>query len=96
MVTYYDSNNFPVILYNYSVITSLLHIVLVQVGNGIDLEAVGLQFEPYQWLPCGVTWDSSLTVQVIKLWQTSALQLLLHHYYLLLQLLLHDYYLLFL
>ena len=28
-------------------------------GYGIELEAVGLQFEPYQWLPCGVTWDSS-------------------------------------
>ena len=23
------------------------------------LEAIGLQFEPYQWCPCGVTWDSS-------------------------------------
>ena len=32
---------------------------LVQVGNGIELEAVGFQFEPYWWLPCGVTWDSS-------------------------------------
>ena len=38
-----DSNNSP----------------LVQVGNGIELEAVGLQFEPYRWRPCGVTWDSS-------------------------------------
>ena len=28
---------------------------LVQVGNGIELEAVGLQFEPYRWRPCGVT-----------------------------------------
>ena len=28
---------------------------LVQVGNGID----GLQFEPYWWRPCGVTWDWS-------------------------------------
>ena len=37
---------------------------LVQVGNGIELEAVGLQFEPYLWHPCGVTWDSSLTVVV--------------------------------
>ena len=44
-----------------------------QVGNGIDLEAVGLQFEPYQWRPCGVTWDSTRTVVVIKLLQTSAL-----------------------
>ena len=32
---------------------------LVQVGNGIELEAVGLQFKLYLWLPCGVTWDSS-------------------------------------
>ena len=46
---------------------------LVQVGNGIELEAVGLQFKPYQWLPCGVTWDSSRTVMVIKLLRTSAL-----------------------
>ena len=40
---------------------------LAQVGNGIELEAIGLQFEPYLWLPCGVTWDSSRTVVVIKL-----------------------------
>ena len=46
---------------------------LVQVGNGIELEAVGLQFEPYRWRPCGVTWDSSRTVVVIKLRRTSAL-----------------------
>ena len=46
---------------------------LVQVGNGIELEAIGLQFEPYQWCPCGVTWDWSLIVVVIKLLQTSAL-----------------------
>ena len=32
---------------------------LIQVGNGIELEAVCLQFEPYRWRPCGVTWDSS-------------------------------------
>ena len=43
---------------------------LVQVGNGIELEAVGLQFEPYWWRPCGVTWDSSRTVVVIKLRRT--------------------------
>ena len=47
---------------------------LVQVGNGIELEAVGLQFEPYRWRPCGVTWDSSRTVVVIKLLRTSALR----------------------
>ena len=46
---------------------------LVQVGNGIELEAVGLQFEAYLWLPCGVTWDSSRTVVVIKLLRTPAL-----------------------
>ena len=47
---------------------------LVQVGNGIELEAAGLQFEPYRWRPCGVTWDSSRTVVVIKLRRlTSAL-----------------------
>ena len=46
---------------------------LVQVGNGIELEAVDLQFEPYGWCPCGVTWDSSRTVVVIKLQRTSAL-----------------------
>ena len=46
---------------------------LVQGGNGIELEAVGLQFEPYRWRPCGVTWDSSRTVMLIKLWRTSAL-----------------------
>ena len=47
----------------------------VQVGNGIELEAVGLQFEAYRWSPCGVTvtWDSSRTVVVIKLRRTSAL-----------------------
>ena len=50
---------------------------LVQVGNGTELEAVGLQFEPYLWHPCGVTWDSSQTVVVIKLQQTSALSLYL-------------------
>ena len=42
-------------------------------SNGIELEAVGLQFEPYRWRPCGVTWDSSRTVVVIKLLRTSAL-----------------------
>ena len=46
---------------------------LVQVGNGIELEAVGLQFKPYLWRPFGVTWDSSQTVVVIKLLRTSAL-----------------------
>ena len=46
---------------------------LVQVGNGIELEAVGFRFEPYRWRPCGVTWDSSRTVVVLKLRRTSAL-----------------------
>ena len=50
---------------------------LVQVGNGIGLEAVGLQFEPYRWCPCGVTWDSSRTVVVIKRRRTSESALLL-------------------
>ena len=48
---------------------------LVRIGNGIELEAVGLQFEPYWWLPCGVTWDTSRTVVVIKLLRTSALDM---------------------
>ena len=30
---------------------------LVQVGNGIELDTVGRQFEPYRWRPCGVAWD---------------------------------------
>ena len=47
---------------------------LVQVGNGIELEAVGFQFKPYLWRSCGVTWDLSQTVVVIKLQRTSALQ----------------------
>ena len=51
-----------------------MYICLVQVGNGIELEAVGLQFESYRWRPCGVTWDLSQTVVVIKLRRTSALQ----------------------
>ena len=41
---------------------------------GIELEAVGFRFEPYRWRPCGVTWDSSRTVVVIKLRRTSALR----------------------
>ena len=48
---------------------------LVQVGDGIELVAVGLQFEPYRWCPCSETWDSSRTVVVIKLRRTSALKL---------------------
>ena len=39
----------------------------------VELEAVGFQFEPYRWRHCGVTWDSSRTVVVIKLQRTSAL-----------------------
>ena len=30
---------------------------LVQVGNGMELDTVGCQFEPYWWRHCGVTWD---------------------------------------
>ena len=33
------------------------YIYLVQVGNGIKLDTVGRQFEPYRWRPCSVTWD---------------------------------------
>ena len=34
-------------------------VCLVQVGNGIELDTVCRQFEPYRWRPgpCGVTWD---------------------------------------
>ena len=49
---------------------------LVQVGNCIELEGSGSSWSPvrtYQWLPCGVTWDLSRTVVVIKLPRTSAL-----------------------
>ena len=31
---------------------------LVQVGNDIELDTVGCQFEPYRGRSCGVTWDS--------------------------------------
>ena len=64
------------VAYNHEdIITLMILGCLVQVGNGIELEAVGLQFEPYRWRPCGVTWDSSRTfvVTVIKLRRTSAL-----------------------
>ena len=36
---------------------SLQLLCLVQVGNGIELDTVGRQFEPYRRHPCGVTWD---------------------------------------
>ena len=53
---------------------------IVQGGNGIELEAIGLQFKPYLWRPCGLTWDSSRTlwrtVMVIKLLRTSTLFIL--------------------
>ena len=52
---------------------------LVQVGNGIELEAVGLQFQTYLWLPCGVTWDQSRTVVVIKLRRTPSLFCMFMH-----------------
>ena len=32
---------------------------LVQVGNGIELDTVGRQFESYRWRPCGVTVPNS-------------------------------------
>ena len=56
-------------------IVNIIFICLVQVCNDIELQAVGLQFEPYLWLLCGVTWDSSQTVVEIKLLRTSALHL---------------------
>ena len=31
---------------------------LVQVGNDIELDTIGRQFEPDLWRPCGVTWDA--------------------------------------
>ena len=34
----------------------------VQVGNDIELDTVGRQFQPYRWRPCGLTgrtWDAS-------------------------------------
>ena len=31
---------------------TVCHINIVQVGNGTELEAIGLQFEPYRWRPC--------------------------------------------
>ena len=30
---------------------------LVNYGNGIEMDTVGHQFEPYLWLSCGLTWD---------------------------------------
>ena len=30
---------------------------LVQFGNGIELDTIGRQFEPYRRRPCGVTWN---------------------------------------
>ena len=33
---------------------------LVQVGNGIELDTVGSQFEPYRWRPWGVTCGTSV------------------------------------
>ena len=45
---------------------------LVQVGNGIELEAAGLQVEPYRWRPCGVAWHSSRIVVVINLNKAAA------------------------
>ena len=41
----------PGILYNLLTRLSQELSLFVQVGNGIELEAVGLQFEPYRWRP---------------------------------------------
>ena len=54
-------------------IASVFYENSISFNNGIELEAVGFQFEPYWGLLCGVTWDSSRTVVVIKLLWTSAL-----------------------
>ena len=37
--------------------TRIFRHIMIQVCNGIDLDTVGLQFEPYRWRRCGVTWD---------------------------------------
>ena len=31
--------------------------ISTQVGNSIELDTIGSQFEPYLWRVCGVTWD---------------------------------------
>ena len=67
------AKNLQLHTHKYAMLCTMWWGCLVQVGNGIELEAVGLQFEPYRWRPCGVTWDSSRTVVVIKLRRTSAL-----------------------
>ena len=60
-------------MFLYLIVYSSVYQCLVQVGNGIELEVVVLQFELYRWRPCRVTWDSSRKVVVIELRQTSAL-----------------------
>ena len=46
---------------------------VVQVGNDIELDTVGRQFEPYRWHPCGVTWDAVPEQSwLLKLWRNSA------------------------
>ena len=37
---------------------SLFKLCLAQVGNDIELDTVGRQFEPYLWRLCGVTWSA--------------------------------------
>ena len=49
----------PITQTHFCSINSRYRECLVQVCNGIELKAVGLQFELYLWSPCGVTWDSS-------------------------------------
>ena len=48
--------------------TTMMTCTLIESCDGEDRL---LQFEPYRWRPCGVTWDSSRTVVVIKLRRTS-------------------------
>ena len=57
-----------------AVAVSVCFNLLTQKLNTLFWLKVIFQVEPYLWRPCGVTWDSSLTVVVIKLWRTSALQ----------------------
>ena len=58
-------------MYNLQYITWIIFLYKVQVYSCYI--AVGLQFDPYRWRPCGVTWDSFRTVVVILLRRTSAL-----------------------
>ena len=45
--------------------------IAIQVGNGVELDTVGRQFETYRWRPRGVTWDL-FPNSLMKLRRTSA------------------------